>query len=143
MVIRLKEVDFVVAKGVASRGEFSMKYQVDMLHRVSEIKSSVRCDEFKQRKVHAVAALGHPESFFEILRCLDFECIKHVFPDHHYYSSSDFDFGDNSPIIMSEKDAVKCETFADERFWFLSVSAKMQEVFEKRFKILLNKVLNG
>lgn len=140
---RLKEVDFVVAKGAAARGEFEMKYRPDMLHNVSGIKKSVLANEFKQKKIHAVAAIGQPESFFELLRRLDFDCVTHVFPDHYYYNPSDFDFSDSNPIILSEKDAVKCESFADERFWFVSISVEMQEVFERRFRILLNKVLNG
>jgi tetraacyldisaccharide 4'-kinase len=142
-VSRLKEVDFVVAKGVASRGEFAMKYRADMLHNVAGVSKSMQAGEFRYKKVHAVAGLGQPEGFFNILKRLDFDCVKHVFPDHYYYSPSDFDFEDNNPIIMSEKDAVKCETFADERFWYISITAEMQEVFERRFKLLLDKVLNG
>ncbi|MEC7550188.1 MAG: tetraacyldisaccharide 4'-kinase, partial [Pseudomonadota bacterium] len=52
----------------------------------------------------------------------------HSFPDHYNYRSEDFRsgaFSQNNPIVMTEKDGIKCETFADSRFWFLDVEVQV------------------
>ena len=36
---------------------------------------------------------------------------RHSFPDHHPFRPPDIDFGDDTPVLMTEKDAVKCERF--------------------------------
>ena len=48
---------------------------------------------------------------------LNIGSIPQVFPDHHNFQAEDIEFGDDLPIIMTEKDAVKCATFADARFY--------------------------
>jgi tetraacyldisaccharide 4'-kinase len=55
--------------------------------------------------------------------------IRHAFIDHYLYKRADFDFGDDFPIVMTEKDAVKCKEFADEKFWYLPVTATMDPAF--------------
>jgi len=44
---------------------------------------------------------------------------------------------------MTEKDAVKCEHFRDERMWYLPIAAELPEVFERRLKTLLRKIYDG
>ena len=47
-----------------------------------------------------------------------------LFPDHHQFTAQDFEqeaFSGSSPIVMTEKDGIKCESFADDRFWTLDV----------------------
>jgi tetraacyldisaccharide 4'-kinase len=73
--------------------------------------------------VHAVAGIGNPRRFFGHLRELGLECIEHPFPDHHPYCASDLAFGDGAPVVMTEKDAVKCAAFANENQWALIVDA--------------------
>ena len=72
-----------------------------------------------------------------------FKAEHHVFRDHHVYRPEDFEFSDGRPIVMTEKDAVKCEHFADERFWFVPIEVELPEVFETRLKTLLKRILNG
>ena len=48
-------------------------------------------------------------------------------PDHHAFKSGDLNFGDNLPVLMTEKDAVKCAAFADERCWYVPVTAEFAE----------------
>ncbi|MDE0714486.1 MAG: tetraacyldisaccharide 4'-kinase, partial [Gammaproteobacteria bacterium] len=60
--------------------------------------------------VHAVAGIGNPERFFRHLEGAGLAVVRHAFPDHHTYTESDFGFaGDDSVILMTEKDAVKCD----------------------------------
>jgi tetraacyldisaccharide 4'-kinase len=64
------------------------------------------------QKIHAVAGIGNPERFFKQLQQQGFEVIKHPFADHHQFSSTDLQFGDDLPVVMTAKDAVKCQQFA-------------------------------
>ena len=75
--------------------------------------------------VHAVSAIGNNERFFSSLRSLGCEIIEHPFPDHHPYVMDDFLFNRDAPIIMTEKDAVKCRTLPLENAWFLRVKANL------------------
>ncbi|MEX0607570.1 MAG: tetraacyldisaccharide 4'-kinase, partial [Halofilum sp. (in: g-proteobacteria)] len=70
--------------------------------------------------VHAVAGIGVPERFFGQLEDLGLTVERHAFADHHAYRPADLAFGDSAPILMTEKDAIKCRAFADERAWFVS-----------------------
>src|SRR4029079_13080838 len=127
---RLKEVDFVIQHGAVQPGVLTMQLTGDDVVAVADRSVKIALQDFTQRKVHAVAGIGHPNRFFAVLRAQGFEVIEHVFPDHYLYCLDDFQFGDTLPIMMTEKDAVKCKSFADQRFWFLPVDAKLDKVFE-------------
>jgi tetraacyldisaccharide 4'-kinase len=49
--------------------------------------------------------------------------MPHAFADHHAYTEADLAFAGNDEIVMTEKDAVKCETFANVHQWALIVNA--------------------
>jgi tetraacyldisaccharide 4'-kinase len=140
---RLTEVDLVVTNGLAARGEFPMRYRPLPLRRIGAEEVQMSLEDFTPKLVHAVAAIGNPQSFFAVLKRHGFRCTEHSFPDHYLFREGDFDFGDQQPIIMTQKDAVKCEHLCDERFWYLPIEAELPEVFERRLKTLLKKVLHG
>jgi len=79
--------------------------------------------------VHAVAGIGNPERFFVTLREAGYSVIPHAFPDHHAFTAADLEFGDNLPVIMTAKDAVKCRGFAAAHHWYLPVSAEPDPEF--------------
>jgi tetraacyldisaccharide 4'-kinase len=64
------------------------------------------------QRVHAVAGIGHPQRFFAALRSQGLQVIEHAFPDHHAYTADDIAFADGLPVLMTSKDAVKCQAFA-------------------------------
>lgn len=78
-------------------------------------------------RVHAVAGIGNPERFFATLRALGCDVIEHAFPDHHGFSAEDLAFDDVLPIVMTEKDAMKCAEFASDRHWYLQVRAQLPD----------------
>jgi len=82
-------------------------------------------------KVHAVAGIGNPQRFFSTLEEMGFNIIKHVFEDHYDFKESDFNFSDSLPIIMTEKDAMKCFSFKNDKLWCLPVTADLDESFYK------------
>lgn len=84
---------------------------------------------FAGQRVHAVAGIGNPERFFSMLRDLDIAVVPHAFADHHRYVAKDFEFGSELPVLMTEKDAVKCLPFATERFHSVPVQADLPEAF--------------
>lgn len=86
-----------------------------------------KLEEFSGKTVHAVAGIGNPDGFFSTLRSTGLDVIEHPFPDHHPYTPADLDFGDGNPVIMTEKDAIKCVEFADPHWWALTVSAAVDE----------------
>jgi len=96
-----------------------------------EAKSAVAVDcgrvmplqTFAGKAVHAIAGIGNPERFFNMLRAHGIEVIGHPLADHARMRSQDIVFADDKPVLMTEKDAVKCKGLADERHWYVPVSA--------------------
>jgi tetraacyldisaccharide 4'-kinase len=82
---------------------------------------------FRGAGVHALAAIGNPQRFFDMLRAAGLTVYEHPMPDHHAFKPGDLKFGDNLPILMTEKDAVKCAAFADPRCWYIPVTAGFPE----------------
>jgi len=87
---------------------------------------------FANENIHAVAGIGNPGRFFSLLRNNGFDITPHAFSDHYLYRPVDVEFGDSRPVVMTEKDAVKCTDFVDDRYWYLQVSAKLGSNFERQ-----------
>ena len=128
-VTRLQTVDFVIAQQEALPGEYKMTLVGQDLWRVNAPGVIKPLQDFNQTTVHAVAAIGNPAPFFAVLRAAGLRVIEHVYRDHYLYAPRDLDFGDRLSIVMTEKDAVKCQGFADERFWYLPVVAEVDGAF--------------
>lgn len=84
---------------------------------------------FAGQRVHAVAGIGDPERFFVMLRELGIAVVPHAFPDHHAYSADDLRFGSDLPVLMTEKDAVKCRGISPGRSFVVPVQARLPEAF--------------
>ena len=84
---------------------------------------------FAGQRVHAVAGIGHPPRFFAMLRGWGLGVVPHAFADHHDYRAEDFAFGSELPVLMTEKDAVKCAAFANDWFYSVPVAAQLPEAF--------------
>jgi tetraacyldisaccharide 4'-kinase len=81
------------------------------------------------QRVHAVAGIGDPQRFFASLRTHGIAVVPHGFADHHRYAAADFQFGSDLPVLMTEKDAVKCMAFAGERYFSVPAQADLPEAF--------------
>jgi tetraacyldisaccharide 4'-kinase len=84
-------------------------------------------EAFKGTRVHAVAAIGHPQQFFAALQQLGIEVAPHPLPDHARLTASDIRFADDLPVLMTEKDAVKCVRIADQRHWAVRMDVMVSE----------------
>lgn len=142
-VNRLQQADIVVINGKSQLHNPIFKSDIikkklahmdlvgDVLFSLSKPGHTVSLNTFANKKIHAIAGIGHPERFFSLLRDYHIQLIEHVFPDHYLYQRDDIYFADNFPVIMTEKDAVKCMGFADQQHWFLPVDAKVSVNLEK------------
>jgi tetraacyldisaccharide 4'-kinase len=126
---RLATVDVVVVNGpgVAPAGALRMEVEATRLVGVAS-GAEAAATAFAGRPVHAVAALGHPQRFFELLRRLGLTVIEHPLPDHQPLTAAELDFGDGLPVLMTEKDAVKCQQFAGPDAWYLEVAARFTDI---------------
>ncbi|MEO6801594.1 MAG: tetraacyldisaccharide 4'-kinase [Rhodanobacter sp.] len=126
---RLQRVDVRVCNGgVAASGEYSMQLHGGQLIALVHDRHETLAD-WRGKRVHAVAAIGNPQRFFDSLRQAGLEVVEHAFPDHHPYAPTDLDFGDGLPVLMTDKDAVKCRRFARPHWWRVPVSAQLPETF--------------
>ena len=80
---------------------------------------------FKDSTVHAVAAIGNPQRFFDLLRANGIQVIEHSFPDHAAIAISDLRFGDQFNIFLTEKDVVKLDRNISDKYWFVPVDLIM------------------
>lgn len=127
---RLKTVDAVVINGwlpgaPLKRHEFTMRLAGDLLYNLRNPALKARPETFAGQTLWAVAGIGHPERFFEHLRRLGLAIRPVAFPDHHAYGPGDLAPAGKAPVVMTEKDAVKCVDFAGDEVWVLPVEAQL------------------
>ena len=80
---------------------------------------------FKDTTVHAVAGIGNPKRFFDLLRGYGIQVIEHSFPDHAAITQAELQFGDDFQVFMTEKDAVKLSRKLSDKYWFVPVDVNM------------------
>jgi tetraacyldisaccharide 4'-kinase len=134
---RLRDVDFIVCNGDDARkpapakagGEIPMRLAISNAVALAGPSHVSPLAAFSGKRVHALAGIGHPQRFFDALRALGIEVIEHPFSDHHRYVAADLAFGDGLPVLMTEKDAVKCRAFAQGDWWSAPVAAELPADF--------------
>ena|SRR3990167_8447260 len=126
---RLRTVDFVMVNGESKENEYAIRYTFHDIRHVKDPQKNLEISALHDKTVHAVAGIGHPERFFQQLRAHRLSIIAHAFPDHYVYRPQDLDFGREALVLMTEKDAVKCRSFADERHWYLPITVQVDPRF--------------
>lgn len=131
---RLASVDLLVATrriagaGDAMPSQRQLTAQMQLVDVVALAGGETRrLTQFAGQQVHALAAIGNPQAFFDGLRSNGLRVIEHPLPDHAQLAARDITFADELPVFMTEKDAVKCLHFADHRHWFVRVDLSLTE----------------
>jgi len=136
---RLKEVDFIVNNGGPTEGdEILMTLNPAKFIHLNSGKEYVIDNWPMHKQVHAIAGVGNPNRFFDLLLRLGFEFDKNPFPDHHKYNKRDLYYLDHLPILMTEKDAAKCKHFNNSKIWYLSIESTIESQFMDRLEEKLN-----
>ena len=130
---RIEAADFVVSSSKVvdletKHNKYLMNYQPIEWARIVDNKRFKANAWPLSKNVHAVAGIGNPAKFYKTLSSLGLNPIHHSFPDHYQFLEEDLDFNDSLPIIMTEKDAVRCLDMDNKNLWYLSVEAKFEDV---------------
>lgn len=128
-VSRLTEADLIVTNGEPVGDEYPMDYVGRQWVNVKDNSRTAEMAQFAGQRVHAIAGVGNPQRFFNMLRSEGLDVIEHTYPDHHVFRSGDFDFEERQPILMTEKDAVKCERLELDDAWYVPIQATIQKNF--------------
>jgi tetraacyldisaccharide 4'-kinase len=165
---RLAKMDFTIVNlsegGIPADNEYDMDYQLsDLLVSLEDFKSfgislgipvdlstgsaSLTSLKSSSTLVHAVAGLAQPTRFFNSLKNASINFVPHAFPDHHPYTEKDLNFADENPILITEKDAVKCLQFQNRalcrKIWVVNMNARISPLFDARLLLLLKEKVHG
>ena len=144
-VSRLKSVQHVVVNGPIERetSHPALQHASEMtveptflINILSGEKKPFRGAPFNMgTTIHGITGIGNPDRFFGLLAKLPYKLQQHDFPDHHPFTEQDFEGlakDERQPIVMTEKDAVKCQSFARPNFWYLEIKAVLPEEFQQQ-----------
>lgn len=142
-VERLQSVDAVLLNGAAEDAESGYAFGLRPTALV-ELSSGAAwsLEHFPAgQQLHAVAGIGNPQRFFATLEALHWRPIPHPFADHAAYSWEQLQFSPSLPVVMTEKDAVKCRAFAPPGWSYLQVQAEPSPAFVAWFDNQLTRLL--
>jgi tetraacyldisaccharide 4'-kinase len=141
---RLAAADAVVVNGgrAPPDGALCMRLEAQAASSLDG-RSAKPLGEFAGISVHAVAGIGNPQRFFNMLRAHGIEVIGHPLPDHARLNSSDITFADERPVLMTEKDAVKCASIAGPLHWYVPVTARFDADESKVLLDVVTRAIDG
>ena len=134
---RIREVDFVVINGGQPQDEevlmtFTASIAVNLV-----TNEQRKLTEFNSQNCHAIAAIGHPQRFFDMLATFGLKTENHIFADHHIFKKPHLNFKDNLAVLMTEKDAVKYHEFASEQHWAVPIQPQLPPSFFNQLLTLI------
>ena len=128
---RLRRADLVVVNGDAADDAFHMTLVPGHAVNLYDAARSQRLGDFAGTRVIAVAGIGNPARFFAMLRRSGLDVEPHPYPDHHRFTAADLACWPAGPVLMTEKDAVKCRVVcrAGAEHWYVPVRAEPNPAF--------------
>ncbi|MEN8178376.1 MAG: tetraacyldisaccharide 4'-kinase [Pseudomonadota bacterium] len=141
---RLHKVDLILTNGTAQEGEQPFQVSGTQVLAVNDSGGEPQpLSSFAGKHVEAVAGIGNPERFFSMLESIGVKISRHVFPDHHPFSPNDLASFAGNTVLMTEKDAVKCEAFAANDVWFVPADAHFNENFTNQLELSIDRLIHG
>ena len=136
---RLKECNLIIVNGDTSNShEHSMQISSNQLISLDNSRS-LSGNHFS--KVQVYTGIGNPQRFVNHLQQKGIKISQSQrFPDHHHFTLEDFSERSEDPIIMTEKDAVKCQDLNLENTWYLPINAQLDNSFIATFDALIDKL---
>lgn len=129
---RLRSVDLLVANGGPSwLTPYYFTLRLEKAWSLTDPGKSRLLKEFAGSQVHAVTGIGNPDRFFAALARFGLDVVAHPFADHYPFEQKDIQFDDTLPVLMTEKDAVKCVGFATERHWAVPAETVLTAATER------------
>lgn len=123
---------------------YNMRLTKDTFFNLMNPDSRVGPSAFLNKRLHAISDLDHAQWFFDHLNFLRLTAKCHTFKKNHRFLKKDIQIPDAEAILMTEEDAVRCQSFADEVLWALPVDivvdVRLKEVvlnrIRKKFKVI-------
>jgi len=135
---RLTQVDYVVINGRRSvdpglaDNEYTMQLKAQRVVNLAKPDLTRALEDFRGQPVYAIAGIGHPQRYFDMLKEQGLDVVPRVYPDHYDYTPADLEFIGTASVVMTEKDAIKIKGFARPNYWYLPVSAEPDPEFAKQ-----------
>ncbi|BAP58502.1 tetraacyldisaccharide 4'-kinase [Candidatus Tachikawaea gelatinosa] len=135
---RLRSVDVVIInQGVPKKKELCMRVKTKFaINIIDESKVFPK----QLNKIVAISGIANPDRFFSILKKNGVIPIKKIiFPDHYFFLKKELYkmIKNDESLIMTEKDAIKCQSFARKNWWFLPIDIEFDK---KSQSFLLEKI---
>ncbi|MCU7905555.1 MAG: tetraacyldisaccharide 4'-kinase [Candidatus Thiodiazotropha sp. (ex Epidulcina cf. delphinae)] len=140
---RLARADLLISNGEARQGEYLMRVAGTEAVALDDRDRSRHLASFADSPVHAIAGIGRPERFFSMLEAAGLEVERRPFPDHHPYRADDLQAFSSQPVLMTEKDAVKCMAFARPNHWYVPAMVEVEAGFERQLEALIKRLTDG
>lgn len=142
---RLNQVDAVVVNGAKALSGPHYSLELKPLEWVSLTQPTMSFppEKFAGQTCHGVAGIGNPSRFFATLRDLGVESIEHPFPDHYAFSPTDLQFNPSLPILMTQKDGIKCRDWAPENTYELKLAIEISPELVNRLHLFLQECIYG
>lgn len=127
-MVNLGQADEESAAQACGFGQWPMALHIDSAQPLAGGRARP-LSYFKGQRVHAVAGIAHPQRFFDMLRARGIGVVPHAFADHRAYQPQDLSFGSQLPVLMTEKDAVKCRAFGNDWHYAVPLRAELPAAF--------------
>ena len=127
-VSRLRSVDAVihvqrdVTTHSAPHDSYRADYTFGHAYALQRPAEKVAITSMPQGPWLAITGIGNPQGFFAMLRQLGWTFEQKIFPDHYAFKPGDIPRG--TPVVMTEKDAIKCAAFAEPDWWALELEVR-------------------
>ncbi len=141
---RLDTVDQVLVNGATRDSQAGLEFELTA-HEACRLNGSLTrpLEHFRDTTVHAVAAIGNPRRFFDLLRSQGIQVIEHEHPDHAALAPHDLEFGDDFDVLMTEKDAVKLARDTRDRYWYVPIELRMDPAAAERLLERIETAVQG
>jgi len=138
---RLQEVDAIVVNGTGwgHAGVFRADAVVTKVYHLKD-GAERTLESFRGKPVHAVAGIGNPQRFFDLLLDADLDVESHPLEDHAEITLDELTFDEPGAVLITEKDAVKCEHLKANGVWCVVVDFQFDADSTSR---LMRMVLRG